>query len=187
MVMITNAQAPNSLLDVSLVLKMAKVSERKKVADLGCGSTGFFTFGPAKLVGKNGKVYAVDILKPILEKIKRQAKQENFENIETIWSDLEMFNATKIEAGSLDVGLLVNTLYQSHKRAEIIRESIRMIKKGGMLAIVEWKDSYAPFGPPIEERVKKGLLVQAANKLGLQLEEEFEAGPYHYGVVFIKL
>lgn len=185
--MISNVQTPNSLLDVNLVLKMAKVGERKKVADLGCGSTGFFSFGPAKMVGKSGKVYSVDILKPILEKIKRQAKQENFENVETIWSDLEIFNATKIESGSLDVGLLVNTLYQSHKRAEIIRESVRMLKKGGTLAIVEWKDTYAPFGPPIEERVKKVVLFQAANKLGLQLEEEFEAGPYHYGMVFIKL
>jgi hypothetical protein len=44
-----------------------------------------------------------------------------------------------------------------------------------------------PFGPPAEEKVKKDLLIQAAKKLGLSLEEEFEAGQYHYGLVFVKL
>lgn len=182
-----NNPSSHSLLDMTHILKVAKIGDKKKVADLGCGSTGIFTFGPAKLVGKNGKVYAVDILKPVLEKIRREARQQNFENIEIVWSDLEVFNATKIESSSLDAGLLVNTLYQSHRRAEILRESIRLVKKDGMLVVVEWKDSYAPFGPPIEERVKKDLLITAANKLGLKLEEEFEAGPYHYGVAFIKL
>ena len=93
----------------------------------------------------------------------------------------------KIEAGSLDVGLLINTLYQSHKRAEILRESIRLLKKNGKLVIVEWNNIAAPFGPPPEERVKKELVDNAAKKLGLRLEDEFEAGSYHYGLIYIKL
>ena len=37
-----------------------------KVADLGCGGNGFFTFKVARLVGKTGLVYAVDGLKMVL-------------------------------------------------------------------------------------------------------------------------
>lgn len=174
-------------MDANLILKKAQVGDKMKVADLGCGSTGHFVFPPAKLVGKNGKVYAVDILKTVLENIKRRAKQEALDNIETVWTNLEVFGATKIEAGSLDVAMLINTLYQSNKRVEILRESIRMLKKGGKMVVVEWKNIFSPFGPPNEERVKMEPLKIGAGKMGLRLEEEFEAGPYHYGLIFVKM
>lgn len=177
----------NTLLDANLILSKSQVEEKMKVADLGCGSSGHFVFPAARLVGKKGMVYAVDILRTVLETINKRARAENFANIKTIWSNLEIFGATKIEAGSLDVALLINTLYQSHKRAEILRESIRLVKRNGELVVVEWKNIAAPFGPPAEERVKKELLDSAAKKLGLRPEEEFEAGQYHYGLIYVKL
>jgi len=177
----------SALLDINLILNKAQISEKMKIADFGCGASGHFVFPSADLVGKEGRVYAVDILKTSLASIDKKAKVMNLDNTETVWSDLEIFNATKIENNSLDVGLLINTLYQSHKRAEIMREAIRMVKKAGKIVVVEWKSIALPFGPPVEERVKKDLLETAAKKLGLHLEEEFEAGKYHYGLVFTKL
>jgi len=177
----------NTLIDVNLLFSKAQIGDRMKVADLGCGSSGHFVFPGARIVGKRGIMYAVDILRTALEAINKRARVENFANIKIIWSDLEVFGATKIETGSLDVGLLINTLYQSHKRAEILRESIRLLKKNGKLVIVEWKNIAAPFGPPAEERVKKDLLENAVKKLGLKPEDEFEAGPYHYGLIYTKL
>lgn len=177
----------NTLIDVNLILEKAGVGDKSKAADLGCGASGHFIFPAADLVGKQGKVYAVDILKTVLETINKRIKLENLTNLQTVWSDIEMFGATKIEVNSIDAALLMNTLYQSHKRAEIMRETIRIVKKGGKLVVVEWKNIASPIGPPIEERVKADLLKTAAKKLGLQLEEEFEAGPYHYGMVFVKL
>ena len=175
------------MLDANLILEKAQVGDKMRVADLGCGASGHFVFAAARRVGKKGKVYAVDILKTVLATIDKRAKLENLENLETVWTNLEIFGATKIESGSLDVGLLINTLYQSHKRAEILRESMRMVKAGGKIEVVEWENVATPFGPPAEEKVKKDLLIQAAKKLGLSLEEEFEAGQYHYGLVFVKL
>jgi len=177
----------NTLLDAELILEKVQIGDKIRVADFGCGASGHFVFAAARRVGKKGKVYAVDILKTVLETINKRAKVENLENLEIVWTNLEIFGATKIEAGSLDVGLLINTLYQSHKRAEILRETIRMVKSGGKIEVVEWKNVAAPFGPPAEEKVKKDLLIQAAKKLGLTLEEEFEAGQYHFGLVFTKL
>ena len=177
----------NALIDINLLLDKIGLEEKMKVADLGCGSSGYFVFPAAALVGKKGVVYAVDILRTALETINKRAKAENLANIKIIWSNLEVFNATNIEAGSLDVGLLVNTLHQSHKRAEILRESIRLLKKNGKLVIVEWKNIAAPFGPPPEDRVKKEPLEKTAEKLGLKYEDEFSPGQYHYALVYVKL
>ena len=177
----------NLLLDADLILNNAEIEENMKVADLGCGSMGYFVFQLAKIVGNNGKVFAVDIMKTVLESIKRKIKVENLKNIETVWSDLEKFKATKIENSSIDVALLINTLYQSQKRAEILRETVRMVKKYGKIVIVEWRDFKIPFGPPVSKRVKNELLKINAPKLGLKLEKEFLAGSYHYGLIFIKI
>ncbi|MDO8668304.1 MAG: class I SAM-dependent methyltransferase [bacterium] len=177
----------SSLIDASLILSKARVGEKTKVADLGCGSSGHFVFPSSSLVGKKGVVYAVDILRTTLETINKRVRAENLANIKTIWSNLEIFGATKIEAGSLDVAMLINTLHQSHKRMEIIRESVRLIKKGGRLLVVEWKNIAAPFGPPPEERVEKDLVDNWAKKMGLSSDEEFEAGQYHYGLIYVKL
>jgi len=177
----------NTLVDANLILHKANIIQGMRVADLGCGTTGYFVFLASRLVGRQGKIYAVDILKNILASVARRVKQENVDNVEIVWSDLEIFNATKIESGSLDVALLINTLYQSRKRAEILRESVRMLKKGGRLEVVEWKNLALPFGPPVAERVNERHLIAAAPKLGLELEDEFTAGQCHYGLVFVKM
>lgn len=175
------------LLDPRFILNKAQIQEGDRVADLGCGASGHFVFSSAEMVGERGRVYAVDILKTVLETISRRIKLENFENIETIWSNLEVFKATKIESSSLDVALLINTLYQSPKRAEIIRETTRILKKEGRLLIVEWKNSSSPFGPPAKERVKPDIIKTIVRKSGFELQEEFQAGQYHYGVLFVKM
>jgi ubiquinone/menaquinone biosynthesis C-methylase UbiE len=177
----------NALLDVNFIMQKARIKERMKVADLGCGATGHFAFPAAKIVGPHGLIYVVDILKPALESIARRARQENITNIITVWSDLEIYRATKINPDSVDVALLINALFHSSKRAEMLRESIRIIKKGGYLLVVEWEDTSLPFGPPPEKRVKVEQLKNVINRLGMKTEEEFDAGEFHYGVLFMKL
>lgn len=176
----------NQFLDQRLIIEKVGIEKGMKVAELGCGSTGFFIFPLAQIVGKEGAVYAVDILKSALESVKSKATINNLKQIKTVWSNLEIFNATAIETESLDVIFLVNTLHQSQKRVDVIREARRMLKRNGKLLIVEWNDSDLPAGPPPENKVKIDLLKNGMQKLGMRLEEEFSAGNYHYGLIFIK-
>lgn len=175
------------LFDIDNILRKISVEEGQKVAELGCGNFGFFVWPLAKLVGRRGQVFAVDVLKSTLEEIHHQALKENLPQVKTIWSNLEIFKATDIETSSLDVALLVNVLHQSDKRIEIMREAIRLLKRGGKLLIVEWENTDSPLGPSLEKRVKLESLKAAAPKIGLDIKEEFPAGPYHYGLVLTKL
>lgn len=174
------------LLDPFFVLNQVSLREKMRVADLGCGAVGHFVFPAAKLVGRDGLVYAVDIQKRVLENIEKKAKVENAANVVTIWSDLERFGATKIDSGSLDVAMLLNTIFQVKDKTTVLKESARMLKVGGHLIVVDWLRTGAPFGPPVEGRVEPSFIEQEADKIGLHLTKRFSAGPYHYGLIFEK-
>ena len=175
-----------SLIDANLILNMARVEEKTKVADLGCGSSGHFIFPSASRVGKKGLVYAVDILKSVLESVANLAKHEGLENLKTIWSNLEIVGATKIAAESLDAAYLINILFQSHKDDLVIKEAYRLLKIGGKLIIIDWKRVSTPFGPPMADRTKPEEIKGFARTAGFKLVDEFEAGRYHYGIMFVK-
>jgi len=177
----------SALFDIANILGKMSIAERQHVAELGCGNFGFFVFPLARLVGKQGRVYAVDIIKETLEEIRSRSTKNNLPQVETIWSNLEIFKATKIETNSLDSALIVNVLHQSTKKSEILREATRLLKRGGKLLVIEWKNSDIPFGPAPEQRVSLENLKSTVLKLGLSISEEFPAGPYHYGLILNKL
>jgi ubiquinone/menaquinone biosynthesis C-methylase UbiE len=178
--------AKNTLLDIEMILNQLPEKTDARVADLGCGNFGFFVFPLARLVGKRGKVYAADIMKSSVEEIKARARTENLPQIETVWCDLEKIGATGIKKGSLAAVFLVNTLFQAALSLDMLKESERILKAGGLLIIADWDDLPAPPGPPAAQRVKKDKLITATAKLNLELVREFNPGAYHYGLVFKK-
>lgn len=182
-----NVIGGKALLDINDILLKLDIIDGMKVADLGCGGSGYFVFSVANLVGDNGKVYAVDILRSALENIENRAKQEDYSNVKTVWSNLEIFGATKIESASVDIVLVVNILYLSTRRADILREGLRLLKKGGRMVVIDWKNSSLPIGPGAEDRVKPEILKDVSKRLGMELNNEFLAGEYHFGLIFTKI
>ncbi len=177
----------NQLLDIDFILKKANISEGQSIADLGCGKYQYFIKPLARLVGERGLVYGVDIIKDTVEDIKKSAWEDNYKQVKAIWSDLEVYKATKINSSSIDRALLINVLNQSKKRVEIIKEAVRLLKVGGLLLIIDWELSASPLGPEPHQRVNSELIKEAAPKLSLELKDEFSAGPYHFALIFNKL
>ncbi len=183
--MAINQVLGNELIKTDIFAKV-DLKEGMYVGDLGCGNLGYVSIPAAKIVGANGLVYAVDILKSALESVAGRARQAGLNNIKTVWSNLEIIGATKVPAETLDVIFIVNVLFQSDKDAEIIRESHRLLKTGGKLVVVDWDQVSAPFGPPMADRAKKEDIKQFGQAAGFQFQEEFQAGQYHYGLVLVK-
>ncbi|MDD4995262.1 MAG: methyltransferase domain-containing protein [Patescibacteria group bacterium] len=176
----------SELINAATLLAQGAIRQGMKVADLGCGSTGHFVFAASELVGKDGIVYAVDIQKGALDGVESRTRLEGAENVKTVWSDIEMFGATRIPAASLDLVLLVNNLFLAKNKSELAREIIRLMVPGGRLIVADWKMTQAPFGPSVNDRISPEEAKNVFSKAGMRLEKEFEAGKYHYGLVFVK-
>lgn len=178
-------QNGNELLKID-VFKKIGLEEGMNVGDLGCGNLAYYAFGSGKLVGKKGMVYAVDILKSVLNAVDNRIKQEGYDNIKTVWSNLELVGATKIPATSLDVVFIHNVLFQAGDHSGLLKETARLLKPSGKLMIIDWKKTGAPFGPPVADRPEPEAVKNLASSTGFKLIEEFEAGPYHWGMMFAR-
>src|SRR4030042_6567721 len=93
------------------ILKQINLAEGAKVADFGAG-TGYIATLLAKTVGPEGKVYAVDIQKVVLEALKSRAKMANLLNMETVWGNLEVVGGSSLENSSGDFVFLINIFFQ---------------------------------------------------------------------------
>ena|SRR6056297_1803931 len=181
-----NSLKKETLLDIKDILINVGVKENMRIADLGCGRRGSFSLQAAKLVKKNGLIFAVDILKPALKNIRSKAEMFNISNIKTIWANLEVYKSTNIADNEVDIVFLSNTLFQSEKHEIVIKEANRILKDQGKVLIIEWKKIKSPIGPPMEKRIDQEKIKTLFEKLDLKLVNEFEAGPYHYGLVYKK-
>ena len=174
-----------ALIDPFNALEKAGIREEMRVADFGVGSVGHFLFPAAKLVGAKGHVYGVDILKPVLQANQSRAKLSGHDNVEMVWGNFEKLNGSRLPDASMDMAVMVNVLHAVDRNGAL-QESRRVLVTGGTLLVVEWKAAGAALGPSAERRLPREDAVSAALAAGFQLQKEFEAGPYHYGLVFKK-
>ena len=156
-----------------------------KVADFGSGA-GYFTILMGKIVGESGKVTALDIMETALDSVRVKAKGAGLENIETVRANLEVLGSSGLASESQDAALLANILFQSPKKEAIIREATRVLKKEGMLIIIDWKKGSAGFGPPEDLRTDEDTMKNMAGAEGLSLTSSINAGTFHYGMIFKK-
>lgn len=174
------------MIDVVLLFQKSGLREGMHIADLGCGRTGNIVFPAAHTVGGFGVVYAVDVLKDVLKNIQKRAANDGFVNIHTVWANIEKLGKTAIPSGSLDIVFLVNTLVQSQHRHEMLEEATRLLRDKSRLVVVDWASGNLPFGPKNGETVDFEDVKTWGRKNHFALQEEFDAGMYHKGVIFFK-
>lgn len=175
-----------TLIDIPNVLKKIGVASGDKVADLGVGGTGMWTFTTAEIIGESGSVYAADILQHVLQAIRSKARLLGFYNIQTVWTNLEVYGAAKIPEKSLDFAYLNNVLHQSKRPESILQEAYRLLKKGGKLLVTDWTRETSPLGPPIENRIDPEVIQKHTQALNLRHIQRFSPGKYHFALVFEK-
>lgn len=174
------------MMNIPALLQKAHIHEGMHVADFGCGKTGFITLELARVLGESGIVYAVDILKNVVENVKRLSDSEGFTNVQVVWSDLELPGKTAIPAMSLDAVFMVNILSQSKNKQGILNEAKRLLKDKARIIVVDWAGKAAGFGPTQDRLVNFQQIKEWGRENGFAVQEEFDAGAYHKGLVLFK-
>lgn len=98
----------------------------------------------ARIVGDSGRVFAVDVQEEMIAILRRKIQKLNIRNVETVVSEEE---SIPLPAESLDLALMANVLHELESYATV-REAYRLLKPGGVLAILEWEKKKTEFGPP---------------------------------------
>src|SRR5882672_492631 len=103
------------------------------VADVGAGG-GFFTVRLARAVGATGRVIAVDVSEPELERLRARLDREGLTNVETVRGDA---GDPHLGSASLDAAVIVNAYHEMVDYQAMLHQLRTALKPDGRLVIVE--------------------------------------------------
>ena len=156
------------------------------VADFGSGS-GFYAFAIARAVAPSGKVFAVDIQKDLLQKLKNGARENKLSNIDIIWGDLEHLGGTRLRENSLDAITIGNLFFQIENKDGLCLEAKRILRTNARVLVVDWDGSFGGIGPVEKDVITKIQMTALFHDHGFVLDREISAGDHHYGLIFRKI
>ncbi|MCE7741270.1 MAG: methyltransferase domain-containing protein [Candidatus Heimdallarchaeota archaeon] len=132
-----------------------------RVLEVGPGK-GSYTKAVAERILPEGKVYAIDIQQPILDRLEKRLKEENITNIIPKLDDA--YNLS-FEDDSIDIIFAIACLPEIPKQVEVLEEFKRVLKPGGIISLCEL---FIDPDYPLRKTEKKW-----AKKAGLVLKEEY--------------
>jgi predicted methyltransferase len=172
-------QKPDQIMDA------IGVAEGSKVAELGAAG-GWFTLQLAERVGPNGRVYAEDIQRAMLDGISRRMLSENLTNVTTV---LGTASDPHLPPG-LDAALISDAFQEMDVPEDrtavvtLLRNVARSLKPQGRLGIVDWTPGNGGPGPAANHRVDPKRVIEVARAAGLQLIKREDFPPFVFLLVF---
>jgi ubiquinone/menaquinone biosynthesis C-methylase UbiE len=174
-----------SFFNVDLILSELHIdSDIKDLVEIGCGY-GTFTIPSAKKI--NGKLYAFDIEKEMLDYIRQRLTHEQIDNVVLEERDI-LVQSTGLPANSVDYVMLFNILHHESPN-DFLNEAFRILKSEGKLGILHWRsDISTPRGPDLSIRPTPDQIIHWVDKQKFTIYKPLMViMPYHFGLVLSKL
>ena len=114
--------------------------------DIGCG-IGYFSIPALDIVGSKGRVYAVDTVEVMLDKLRNRIEGELPDNLVLINSGEYSLG---VEAETATFVFMSNVLHEVDDRGLFIDKLREILVENGKLAIIDWVKKESDFGPPRE-------------------------------------
>ena len=166
-------QKPDEIMDA------LNIADGSIVADVGAGA-GWFTVRLARRVGPNGRVYAEDIQRPMLEAIGYRVRREGLTNVETKLGTPE----DPMLPTGLDAVLVVDVYAEVADPVSLLTDVAAALQPQGRLGIVDWTKEGGGPGPPMEQRVEAAGVISDADAAGLTLLSHETFLTYQFLLVF---
>jgi ubiquinone/menaquinone biosynthesis C-methylase UbiE len=112
------------------LLETAGLKPGQKVVEVGCGP-GFFTIPAAKIVGRDGIIYATDINHRAIKRVEGKMRKYGIGNIKPI-----LGNAANsgLRDSSIDMAFVFGLRYIAGGLSNLVSEMHRILKSGGILS-----------------------------------------------------
>ncbi|MCR9119886.1 MAG: methyltransferase domain-containing protein [bacterium] len=164
----------------SLLMKNLGLKPGMTACDLGCGN-GYYTLKMAEVVGKEGKVLAVDIQPKMLQFLRARADEAEVKNIELILGEL---HDPKLPAGKVDLILLVDVYHEFSHPKHLLKAMRDSLSKDGVCVLVEYReeDPKVPI-KPLHKMSKKQILKEWL-PAGFKVVRQYDGMPWQHVMVF---
>jgi ubiquinone/menaquinone biosynthesis C-methylase UbiE len=162
------------------LIKALNLKSGETVCDMGCGN-GYYTLKMAKLVGKKGRVLAVDIQPEMLHMLDLRVKDAHVNNVEPIQSTLV---DPKLPEAEVDLILLVDVYHEFSNPEEMLQAMRKALKPHGRLALVEFRLEDPSVPIKLEHKMSKEQIMKEIPPNGFKLVEEFEKLPWQHVMFF---
>jgi ubiquinone/menaquinone biosynthesis C-methylase UbiE len=173
------------LIDPAILWQELDFPKGITLLDLGCGP-GHYALAAAPHIGPEGTVYAVDLWDEGIALLQQLASQECLYNIKGLVAEA---GDIPLDDQSVDVGFMATVLHdlvEAGTAAGALREMLRVLKPGGLLAIVEFDKTDGPPGPPKHIRLAPEEVEALVAPLGFKRQKTVKVGPYNYLITFVK-
>ncbi len=160
------------------VMDRLSLSQGMSVADIGAG-TGYFAIPFASRIGSEGMLYAVDVQEEMLAKLQQKLSVPGMPpNITPVSGDAAR---THLNGSSIDVAFLANIWHELDSHGAVLDEMQRILRPGGRLAILDWRQDLAPPpGPPAAHRIPPGDVLKTLADRRWTVQHSGPVGRYSY-------
>lgn len=116
------------------IVRVLSLKPGQQIADVGSGG-GYFSFLFARYVGREGKVYAIDTNKGLLNFVRSSSEKNGFHNIITVLAQGDRF---PLMNEKLDLVFLRNVYHHLPSREVYFRDLIESLDTGSKIAIIDY-------------------------------------------------
>jgi predicted methyltransferase len=151
------------------------------VCDLGAG-TGYYSVRMARMVGPQGKVYAVDIQPAMLELLRKRLASVGIANVETV---LGSEAGTNLPPLSQDMILLVDVYHEFSRPQEMLRSIYKSLKPDGRLVLLEFRKEDPNVPIRLEHKMSIAEVRQELEAEGFYIDKVNNALPWQH-MIFLR-
>jgi predicted methyltransferase len=164
------------------VIKELGLKPGMAVADIGAG-TGLYTRLIAPAVGKQGKVYAVDIAKSFVEHSVKSAKDQGWDNVEGI---VCASDDAKLPPASVDMVFICDTYHHFEFPSKTMASIRKALRPGGKLVVIDFERIEGKSREWLLKHVRAGKpeVTKEIEADGFELVEEVPMFEENYFLVF---
>jgi ubiquinone/menaquinone biosynthesis C-methylase UbiE len=164
------------------VMDALHIAEGTIVADVGAGG-GWFTVRLARRVWPNGRVYAVDVQRLMIQAIERRVQREGLAEI--VRPVLGETTDPRLPSNvRTDAVLMVDAVPEMADPVLMLRNVARTLSTHGRVGIIDYRAGEGGPGPDPQDRVPPDVVIALAAKAGLKLIDQQTFLPYQYFLIF---